>query len=313
MPPADRPAKPSHVESLERAPVFQGYFAVDRHSLRYEQFKGGMGPTVSREIFERGHAVCVLPYDAKTDQVVLIEQFRPGPFAAGDPEPWLIETVAGIIDAGESAETVARREAEELRAAWTLAWQLRREQQGRVVLGVKNCPAGHILLPTVTEGGQGLQPSHHLGVFFDDVGRLADVVGGGCLERYDRTDPGYGPIASVFDRGYAICEEKRVPSRCMGPSLSRDVGTYHDRRYPKGNGSWSKWISPVPGTAGSVLRSGGREADQSGPAGFTDYGRFWVRRSIWCSLAEIPHESSEPVCRHSKRPSRGRRQPLYVA
>lgn len=113
MAPADRPAKPSHVESLERARVFQGYFAVDRHSLRFEQFRGGMGPTVSREIFERGHAVCVLPYDAKADQVVLIEQFRPGPYAAGDPEPWLIETVAGIIDAGESAETVARREAEE--------------------------------------------------------------------------------------------------------------------------------------------------------------------------------------------------------
>ncbi|MEQ8604328.1 MAG: NUDIX domain-containing protein [Marivibrio sp.] len=105
--------RPSRVERLARERVFQGYFAVDRHTLRHEQFQGGLGPKVTREIFERGHAVCVLPYDPATDQAVLIEQFRPGPFAAGDAEPWLIETVAGIIDAGESAEDVVRREAEE--------------------------------------------------------------------------------------------------------------------------------------------------------------------------------------------------------
>jgi ADP-ribose pyrophosphatase len=43
---------------------------------------------------------------------VLIEQFRIGALAAGR-EPWIIETVAGIIEAGESPEAVARREAEE--------------------------------------------------------------------------------------------------------------------------------------------------------------------------------------------------------
>jgi len=67
---------------------------------------------MSREIFERGHAVSVLLYDPDRDEVGLIEQFRPGAYAAGW-EPWLIEVVAGIIDPGETPEQVAIREAQE--------------------------------------------------------------------------------------------------------------------------------------------------------------------------------------------------------
>ena len=106
----DRPRK---IDLIDRERVFQGYFAVDRYRLRHEQHGGGLGPTVTREIFERGHAVCVLPYDPGRDRVVLIEQFRPGALAAGDPDPWLIETVAGIVEEGETVDDVARREAEE--------------------------------------------------------------------------------------------------------------------------------------------------------------------------------------------------------
>ena len=65
---------------------------------------------VVRELFERGHTVAVLPYDPVQDKVVLIEQFRIGAYAAG-LEPWLSETIAGIIDSGEGAEEVAHREA----------------------------------------------------------------------------------------------------------------------------------------------------------------------------------------------------------
>jgi len=51
----------------------------------------------------------VLPYDPERGKVVLIEQFRAG--ALGDGEgPWLIECVAGVIEAGESETDVAMRE-----------------------------------------------------------------------------------------------------------------------------------------------------------------------------------------------------------
>lgn len=93
--------------------VFDGYFKVDRHTLRHAQFSGGLGPPITREIFERGHAAAVLPYDPERDAVVLIEQFRPGAYTAGDPNPWMIEIVAGIIDPGETAAQVCLREGQE--------------------------------------------------------------------------------------------------------------------------------------------------------------------------------------------------------
>ena len=101
--------KRSDVEVIERKTVFQGYFRVDRFRLRHKLFAGGWSSEMSREVFERGHAVTVLPYDPARDEVVLIEQFRPGAFAAGK-NPWLIECVAGIIEDGEMTEDVAYRE-----------------------------------------------------------------------------------------------------------------------------------------------------------------------------------------------------------
>jgi len=67
--------------------------------------------------FDRGQAAAVLLYDPARDSVVLIEQFRIGALASTarlkKRGPWLIEAVAGVIEAGESAEDVVRREAAE--------------------------------------------------------------------------------------------------------------------------------------------------------------------------------------------------------
>lgn len=100
------------VEILARETCFQGYFRIDRYRLRHRLHGGGWSGEMTRELFERGHAVAVLPYDPAADAVVLIEQFRIGAYAAGF-SPWLIEIVAGIIDEGEAPEAVARREARE--------------------------------------------------------------------------------------------------------------------------------------------------------------------------------------------------------
>lgn len=71
-----------------------------------------MSHEITREILERGRVAAVLLVDPDRDRVVLIEQFRPGPYAAGH-HPWLIETVAGVIEGDESAEALVRREAVE--------------------------------------------------------------------------------------------------------------------------------------------------------------------------------------------------------
>lgn len=103
---------PSRHEITRRENCFKGFYQLDKLHLRHELFAGGMGPEITRELFVRHDAVCVLPYDAKRDEVVLLEQFRVG--AVGKtPNPWLIEMVAGLIDKKEEPEEVAHREGQE--------------------------------------------------------------------------------------------------------------------------------------------------------------------------------------------------------
>jgi ADP-ribose pyrophosphatase len=103
---------PDDVEIIERTRAYAGYLKLDRYRLRHRRHDGGWTDAMSREVVERGHAVCVLPYDPLRDAVVLIEQFRVGAYAAGQPA-WQIEIVAGIIEPGETPEEVARRETRE--------------------------------------------------------------------------------------------------------------------------------------------------------------------------------------------------------
>ncbi|OAN19044.1 ADP-ribose pyrophosphatase [Photobacterium jeanii] len=100
------------VEIVSTKPLYQGFFKMVSYTFKHKLFSGGWSETLNREMFERGHAAVLLPYDPCTDQVVLVEQFRIGALAA-DCEPWQLEMVAGMIEDGESAEEVARREAQE--------------------------------------------------------------------------------------------------------------------------------------------------------------------------------------------------------
>ncbi|GAB2908737.1 ADP-ribose diphosphatase [Rheinheimera gaetbuli] len=100
------------VEIIDKTTVFQGFFRLDRYSLRHKLFNGGWSEPMQREIFERGHAVVVLPYNAATDELVLIEQFRLGAMSSS-ASPWLLEAIAGMIDPGETPAQVAQREAQE--------------------------------------------------------------------------------------------------------------------------------------------------------------------------------------------------------
>lgn len=97
---------------LKRERAFEGYFAIDRLTLQYRHFGGGWSEAVVREVFERGDAVGVLPYDPVDDALILIEQYRAG--CTRDPDsPWMLEVVAGIVEDGEEDDSVLRREASE--------------------------------------------------------------------------------------------------------------------------------------------------------------------------------------------------------
>jgi len=100
------------VEIIAREKLYRGFFSLDLYRFRHRLFNGEMSGEVRREIFERGHASVLLPFDPMRDEVVLIEQIRIAAYDTSET-PWLLELVAGMIEPGESVEDVARREAME--------------------------------------------------------------------------------------------------------------------------------------------------------------------------------------------------------
>lgn len=92
---------------------YADFFAVEEHHLSFRRFDGTLSSVVKRAVFMASDAAILLPYDPLRDRVLVIEQFRAGPYARGDLSPWPLEPVAGRIDPGETPEEAARREAEE--------------------------------------------------------------------------------------------------------------------------------------------------------------------------------------------------------
>ncbi len=100
------------VRVVKESAAFTGYFSLRRVSLQHRLFAGGWSELLSREVFDRGDAVGVLPWDPVSDELIMLEQFRVGAMR-GDDSPWMLELVAGVVEEGESDAQVARREAVE--------------------------------------------------------------------------------------------------------------------------------------------------------------------------------------------------------
>jgi ADP-ribose pyrophosphatase len=107
------PAHPDVVvESQQR--VWSGRFPLEVVKFRNRRFDGTMSPTRSWELWRRGHAAALLPYDPVADAVVLIEQFRFPALVAG-VDPVLVELPAGLCEDNEDpAETIRREMREEM-------------------------------------------------------------------------------------------------------------------------------------------------------------------------------------------------------
>jgi len=100
---------PEKINVLSKDSCYQGFFNLDRVMLTHELYAGGMSQPISREVLKMRRAVAVLLYDPVLDKLVMIEQFRIG---AMDTEQgaWVLELVAGLVEAGEQDSDVAQRE-----------------------------------------------------------------------------------------------------------------------------------------------------------------------------------------------------------
>ncbi|WP_085247329.1 ADP-ribose diphosphatase [Gilliamella mensalis] len=99
------------VFNLTKRILYKGFFSLFEYRFQYRKFDGSISEVVTREILERSHAVVLLAYDAKRDEVVLIEQIRIASIETQE-SPWMLELIAGMMDhENESFEEVAKREA----------------------------------------------------------------------------------------------------------------------------------------------------------------------------------------------------------
>ena len=104
---------PKIVTSYANRTVYNGFFSVKEYDLSFTKFDGSKSDVVTRSALISFDAVIVLPYDPIHDRVLLVEQFRAGPFARQEENPWCLEPIAGLIDQGETPEEAGLREAHE--------------------------------------------------------------------------------------------------------------------------------------------------------------------------------------------------------
>lgn len=97
------------VEILKKEKLFSRFFNVSLVTFKHKLFAGGWSDPVQREIFERGDAVVVLPYDPIRDEIVLIEQVRIGAILNAS-HPWTFELVGGMVEENQTIDSVAKRE-----------------------------------------------------------------------------------------------------------------------------------------------------------------------------------------------------------
>jgi ADP-ribose pyrophosphatase len=97
---------------INKKQVYNGFFAMDKLYLQIDLFGGGKSKIFTREIFKRGDACALLPFDVKNNLVLMVQQFRPGA-CEHNINPWLIEPIAGVIEKNEKTTDVVKREAQE--------------------------------------------------------------------------------------------------------------------------------------------------------------------------------------------------------
>ena len=101
------------VELIGQRFPYTKFFSVEEFSIRHRRFDGQPSAIQERAAFRVADAVTVLPYDPRRDRILVVEQLRLGAYAHGDARPWLLEPIAGMIDAGELPEVAAHRETQE--------------------------------------------------------------------------------------------------------------------------------------------------------------------------------------------------------
>ena len=146
--------------------LFDDFFKVDEIVVAHEQRDGTMSSDQRRLVFERGDAVAVLLYEPGTHTVIMVDQFKVPTLIAwrrdnpATTDGWITETIAGMIDPGETAEEAIIRE--------TLEETGYRISKPELICKFFSSPGG---------------TSERIFLYFSDVSEVDRVGAVGCLAR----------------------------------------------------------------------------------------------------------------------------------
>ena len=96
-------------EILTSKIIFHEFLKVEKTSVRWEKFEGGMCNAATRYVVRRGDSVGVVPVCRENGHIILIKQFR-FPAVRGENDGYIWEIPAGMVDGNESTAQTATRE-----------------------------------------------------------------------------------------------------------------------------------------------------------------------------------------------------------
>jgi nudix-type nucleoside diphosphatase (YffH/AdpP family) len=112
------------IGSVER--LSENRYPLDKVRLTYRR-QDGSTQELTREVYHNGLGAAVLPFDPARGTVLLVRQFRLPAHLSGEAG-WIIESLAGTIEEGQSPEETARAEAQQ-----EAGYRLRRLEEAFVV------------------------------------------------------------------------------------------------------------------------------------------------------------------------------------
>lgn len=152
-----RAPEPGDFQISDKQPPAGAFFRYHTFNVTHRTFQDAMSPPLEREGAVTCDAAIILPYDPVSDCVLLVEQIRTGPLLRDDPNPWVLEPVAGMIDGGETPQEAALRETQEEAGLTDVALRLmyRCYSSPGVTADYHHCYLGLAKLPepTVYTGG----------------------------------------------------------------------------------------------------------------------------------------------------------------
>lgn len=100
------------VKIIDKRILSDKHFVLSEYTFDYRKLDGTIHHH-SREIFDKGNAATILPYNPSTGNIVLIRQFRLPVYLHHRDGGMLLEACAGIIEPNETPENCIIRETRE--------------------------------------------------------------------------------------------------------------------------------------------------------------------------------------------------------